>query len=103
MGINWSLDWIKPQLELDYQKVVPTVTYQDIAISILLDVVSKNQKVIDSATVADLFEANITKPLVDEIILSSSFGQSQKETIESMKRISDYVIPHFKEANTYVA
>ena len=72
MKVNWSLDWIKPQLELDYQKVAPTVTYQDIAISILLDVVSKNQKVIDSATVADLFEANITKPLVDEIILSDS-------------------------------
>ena len=72
MKINWSLDWIKPQLELDYQKVAPAVTYQDIAVSILLDVVSKNQKVIDSATVADLFEANITKPLVDEIILSDS-------------------------------
>ncbi len=40
---------------------------------------------------------------IDEIIFSSSFGQSQKETMESMKRISDYVIPHFKEANTYVA
>ena len=42
MKVNWSLDWIKPQLELDYQKVAPTVTYQDIAISILLDVVSEN-------------------------------------------------------------
>ena len=40
---------------------------------------------------------------IDEVIFSSSFGQSQKETMESMKRISDYVIPHFKEANTYVA
>ena len=40
---------------------------------------------------------------IDEIIFSSSFGQSQNETMESMKRISDYVIPHFKEANTYVA
>ena len=40
---------------------------------------------------------------IDEVIFSSSFGQSQKEIMESMKRISDYVIPHFKEANTYVA
>ena len=40
---------------------------------------------------------------VDEIILSSGFGQTQNETIESMKRISDYVIPHFKKINSQVA
>ena len=40
---------------------------------------------------------------IDEVIFSSSFGQTQKEILESMQRISDYVIPHFKEANTYVA
>ena len=72
MGIKWSLDWIKPQLELNYQKVAPTVTYQDIAISILLDVVSKNQKVIDSATITDLFEAELIRPVFDEITLSDS-------------------------------
>ena len=40
---------------------------------------------------------------VDEIILSSGFGQTQNETIESMHRISDYVIPHFKKTNSQVA
>lgn len=40
---------------------------------------------------------------VDEIILSSGFGQTQNETIESMHRISDYVIPHFKKINSQVA
>jgi alkanesulfonate monooxygenase SsuD/methylene tetrahydromethanopterin reductase-like flavin-dependent oxidoreductase (luciferase family) len=40
---------------------------------------------------------------VDEIILSSGFGQTQNETIESMHRISDYVIPHFKKTNFQVA
>ena len=40
---------------------------------------------------------------VDEIILSSGFGQNQNETIESMYRISEYVIPHFKKKNTQVA
>ena len=72
MKINWSLDWIKLQPELSYQKVAPTVTYQDIAVSILLDVVSKNQKVIDSATVTDLFSANLIRPVSDEIFLSDS-------------------------------
>ena len=72
MKINWSLDWIKLQPELSYQKVAPTVTYQDIAVSILLDVVSKNQKVIDSATVTDFFSANLIRPVSDEIFLSDS-------------------------------
>ena len=72
MKINWSLDWVKPQPELSYREVAPTVTYQDIAISILLDVTSKNQKVIDSATVTDLFQANLLRPVSDEIILSDS-------------------------------
>ena len=72
MKINWSLDWVKLQPELSYQKIAPTVTYQDIAVSILLDVVSKNQKVIDSATVTDLFSANLIRPVSDEIFLSDS-------------------------------
>ena len=72
MKINWSLDWIKLQPELNYQKVTPTVTYQDIAIDILIDVVSKNQKVLDSATITDLFSANLIRPVFDEITLSDS-------------------------------
>ena len=72
MKINWSLDWIKLQPELSHQKVAPTVTYRDIAIDILIDVVSKNQKVIDSATITDLFSANLIRPVFDEITLSDS-------------------------------
>ena len=72
MGINWSLDWVKLQPELSHQKVAPTVTYRDIAIDILIDVVSKNQKVIDSATITDLFSANLIRPVFDEITLSDS-------------------------------
>ena len=55
MKVNWSLDWVKLQTELSYQKVAPTVTYQDIALSILLDVTSKNQRVIDSVNFTDAF------------------------------------------------
>ena len=40
---------------------------------------------------------------VDEIIISSGFGQSQTEMIESMHRISEEVIPYFKKFNTQVA
>ena len=40
---------------------------------------------------------------VDEIIISSGFGQSQSEMIESMYRISEEVIPYFKKFNTQVA
>jgi alkanesulfonate monooxygenase SsuD/methylene tetrahydromethanopterin reductase-like flavin-dependent oxidoreductase (luciferase family) len=40
---------------------------------------------------------------VDEIIISSGFGQSQNEMIESMHRISEEVIPYFKKFNTQVA
>ena len=72
MGINWSLDWVKLQPELSHQKVTPAVTYRDIAIDILIDVVSKNQKVIDSATITDLFSANLIRPVFDEITLSDS-------------------------------
>jgi len=72
MKINWDLDWVKLQAELSYQKVAPTVTYQDIAISILLDVTSKNQRVKDNATVSDLFDLNLTRPVFDEITLSDS-------------------------------
>ena len=40
---------------------------------------------------------------VDEIIISSGFGQNQSEMIESMHRISEEVIPYFKKFNTQVA
>ena len=40
---------------------------------------------------------------VDEIIISSGFGQSQNEMIESMHSISEEVIPYFKKFNTQVA
>ena len=48
MGINWSLDWVKLQPELS------------------------NQKVIESATITDLFSANLIRPVFDEITLSDS-------------------------------
>ena len=72
MKINWSLDWVKLQAELSYQKVAPTVTYQDIAISILLDVTSKNQRVIDSVNFTEAYAASVGKNLFDEVILSDS-------------------------------
>ena len=72
MKIDWSLDWVKLQAELSYQKVAPTVTYQDIALSILLDVTSKNQKVIDSVNFAETYAASVGKNLFDEVILSDS-------------------------------
>ena len=40
---------------------------------------------------------------VDEIIISSSFGQSNNDLIESMYRISEKVIPYFKNNNLKVA
>ena len=40
---------------------------------------------------------------VDEIIISASFGQSQEDLIESMYRISDKVMPFFKNVNSRVA
>ena len=75
MKVNWSLDWVKLQTELSYQKVAPIVTYQDIAISILLDVTSKNQRVIDSVNFTEITEtyvASVGKNLLDEITLSDS-------------------------------
>ena len=72
MKIDWSLDWVKLQAELSYQKVAPTVTYQDIAISILLDVTSKNQKVIDSVNFAETYAASVGKNLFDGVTLSDS-------------------------------
>ena len=72
MEVNWSLDWVKLQAELNYQKVAPTVTYQDIAISILLDVTSKNQRVIDSVNFTEAFDLNLIRPVSDEVILSDS-------------------------------
>ena len=72
MKINWSLDWVKLQAELSYQKVAPTVTYQDIAISILLDVTSKNQRVIDSVNFTEIYAASVGKNLFDGVTLSDS-------------------------------
>ena len=72
MKINWSLDWVKLQAELSYQKVAPTVTYQDIAISILLDVTSKNQRVIDSVNFTEAYAASVGKNLFDGVTLSDS-------------------------------
>ena len=40
---------------------------------------------------------------VDEFIISSSFGQEQNETIESMHKISEEVIPYFKNSKNQVA
>ena len=40
---------------------------------------------------------------INEIIISASFGQSQEDLIESMYRISDQIIPYFKNTNTRVA
>ncbi len=40
---------------------------------------------------------------VDEIIISSGFGQTQSEMIESMHRISEEVIPFFNKSKTKVA
>ena len=72
MKANWSLVWEKLQAELSYEKVAPIVTYQDIALSILLDVTSKNQRVIDSVNFTDDFDLNLIRPVSDEVILSDS-------------------------------
>ena len=40
---------------------------------------------------------------VDEIIISSDFGQTQSEMIDSMHRIGENVIPHFKNTKSQVA
>ena len=40
---------------------------------------------------------------VDEIIVSSSFGQNQKDLTDSMYRMSEEVIPYFKKNNVQVA
>tara|TARA_B100001741_G_scaffold267781_1_gene234145 strand:- start:607 stop:1641 length:1035 start_codon:yes stop_codon:yes gene_type:complete len=40
---------------------------------------------------------------VDEFIISSSFGQEQNETIESMHRVSEEIIPYFKNSKSQVA
>ena len=40
---------------------------------------------------------------VDEVILSSSFGQSQNDLEQSMQRIGENIIPYFKKSNIKVA
>jgi len=72
MKVNWNIAWEKLQAELSYQKVAPTVTYQDIALSILLDVTSKNQQIIDSVNFTEAFDLNLIRPISDEVILSDS-------------------------------
>ena len=73
MKINWSIAWEKLQAELSHQKVVPTVTYQDIALSILLDVTSKNKRVIDSINFTEIYATSIGKNILnDEVILTDS-------------------------------
>jgi hypothetical protein len=72
MKLNWIVDWEKLQAEFSYQKVAPTVDYQDIAISILLDVISKDQRVIENVNFTETYAATTGKVLNDEIILSDS-------------------------------
>ena len=40
---------------------------------------------------------------INEIIISAGFGQSQQDMIESMYRIGEHVIPHFKSQKSQVA
>ena len=40
---------------------------------------------------------------VDEIIVSSSFGQNQRDLIDSMHRMKEEIIPYFKKTNVQVA
>ena len=40
---------------------------------------------------------------VDEIIISSDFGQTQNEIIDSMYRISEEVMPFFRNTKSQVA
>ena len=40
---------------------------------------------------------------VDEIIISSDFGQTQNEIIDSMYRISEEVMPFFRNSKSQVA
>ena len=72
MKVNWDIDSENLQIELSYQKVAPTVTYQDIALSILLDVTSKNQRVIDSVNFTELYAASVGKNIFDGVTLSDS-------------------------------
>jgi len=108
MKIDWSLDWVKLQAELSYQKVAPTVTYQDIAISILLDVTSKNQRVIDSVNFTETYAASVTKVLDDEIILSDSvikyvirdyFGDAVSLT-DVLNTANEFLRDRFDEVHT---
>ena len=70
--INWIVDWEELQAELSYQKVAPIVTYQDIAVSILIDITSKNRYPADSVNIAEIFAASLEKNIIDGITLSDS-------------------------------
>lgn len=108
MKANWSLVWEKLQAELSYEKVAPTVTYQDIALSILLDVTSKNQRVIESINLAETYAASVTKVLDDEIILSDSvikyvirdyFGDAVSLT-DVLNTANEFLRDRFDEVHT---
>ena len=70
--INWIVDWEELQTELSYQKIAPVVTYQDIAVSILIDITSKNRYPADSINFAEIFAASLEKNIIDGITLSDS-------------------------------
>ena len=70
--INWIVDWEELQAELSYQKIAPIVTYQDIAVSILIDITSKNRYPTDSVNIAEIFAASLEKNIIDGITLSDS-------------------------------
>ena len=72
MKINWSLDWVKLQTELSYQKIAPIITYQDIALNILLDITSKNIKATDSVNFAEIYANSVGKNIFDGVTLSDS-------------------------------
>ena len=71
MEIDWKQDGV--QVELGYQKVVPKITYQDIAVSILLDLTSKNKRVDDNVTFTESYPISIGKNILnDGVTLSDS-------------------------------
>ena len=62
-----------------------------------LDELSKNLMICTTNEMIDKLSV-YAEAGVDEIILSSDFGQTQSEMVESMYRIGEEVIPHFKDS-----
>jgi alkanesulfonate monooxygenase SsuD/methylene tetrahydromethanopterin reductase-like flavin-dependent oxidoreductase (luciferase family) len=62
-----------------------------------LDELSKNLMICTTNEMIDKLSV-YAEVGVDEIILSSDFGQTQSEMVESMYRIGEEVIPHFKDS-----